>query len=137
MVDVNKNLNDLKNSFIEKVYDTGIPDEAGSASITIEISNRTRLRMDYWRIVRNTSFNVSCFDHKQKYGLPAPIDARVEAEKELLSKEIMSAWMDKETGDLIFEFTDGVKLQALNFTGYEIWQINFPDGTGEYSNHAI
>jgi len=29
-----------------------------------------------------------------------------------------------------------LKLQILNFTGYEIWEIRFPDGTGEYSNYA-
>jgi hypothetical protein len=44
--------------------------------------------------------------------------------------------INKETGDLLFNFTNDVKLQVLNFTGYEIWQISFPDGTGEYSNYA-
>jgi hypothetical protein len=43
---------------------------------------------------------------------------------------------DSETGDLVFEFSGGLKLQILNITGYEVWEIHFPDGTGDYSNQA-
>jgi hypothetical protein len=25
---------------------------------------------------------------------------------------------------------------VFNFTGYEVWEIHFPDGTGEYSPYA-
>lgn len=48
----------------------------------------------------------------------------------------MEARWDRETGDLIFDFTGNIKLQVLNFTGYEIWEITFPNGTGELSNFA-
>jgi len=49
---------------------------------------------------------------------------------------VVEALHDQETGDLLFKFTQDIKLQILNVTGYEIWQIRFPDGTGEYSNYA-
>jgi hypothetical protein len=32
--------------------------------------------------------------------------------------------------------TGRITLQVLNFAGYEIWEIEFPDRTGEYSNYA-
>jgi len=44
--------------------------------------------------------------------------------------------LDKETGDLLFQFADGIHVQVFNFTGYEVWEIHFPDGTGEYSNYV-
>lgn len=43
---------------------------------------------------------------------------------------------DARTGDLIFSFEPNVELQVFNLTGYEDWEIHFPDGTGEYSNFA-
>jgi hypothetical protein len=46
------------------------------------------------------------------------------------------AQLDKEISDLLFQFTENTKLQIFAFTGYEVWEISFPDGTGEYSNHA-
>ena len=55
---------------------------------------------------------------------------------ELQDKQILKAGPDEETGDLLFEFADRLKLQVLNFTGYEVWEISFPDGTGEYSNYV-
>jgi hypothetical protein len=49
---------------------------------------------------------------------------------------VIEALHEQETGDLLLTFTEDVKLQVLNVSAYEIWQIRFPDGTGEYSNHA-
>ena len=40
-------------------------------------------------------------------------------------------------GDLIVIFDETTKLQVLNLTGYEVWTIKFPDGTGQYSNYAL
>ena len=50
-------------------------------------------------------------------------------------KPVTSASADFETGDLSIEFSSNVKLQVFNFTGYEIWEMKFPDGTVEYSNY--
>ena len=33
----------------------------------------------------------------------------------------------------IFKFTGNTKLQILNVTGYEIWEIRYPNGAVEYS----
>jgi hypothetical protein len=29
-----------------------------------------------------------------------------------------------------------VEFRVFNFTGYELWEIHFPDGTGEYSPYS-
>jgi hypothetical protein len=44
--------------------------------------------------------------------------------------------LDKETGDRNLQFTENIKLQACAFSGDEVWEIHFADGTGEYSNFA-
>jgi hypothetical protein len=56
--------------------------------------------------------------------------------RELLDKTVTEAQSDKETGDLLFQFTENIKLQIFAFTGYEVWEISFPDSTREYSNYA-
>jgi hypothetical protein len=80
--------------------------------------------------------DISSFDHHQKYGLPAPIDAVVSLREALHNKPVTNAVLDSKTGDLHFEFAENITLQVFNFTSYEIWHIRFPDGTGEYSNYA-
>jgi hypothetical protein len=106
------------------------------AEIIIEFSNTAKLRAEYWRIIVEGHHRLSSFDHLQLYGLPARIDARQELRNILAAQSIMEARWDRETGDLIFDFTGNIKLQVLNFTGYEIWEITFPNGTGELSNFA-
>ena len=106
------------------------------AEIIIEFSNGAELRAVYWRVIVDGQHRLSSFDHLQIYGLPARIDARQELRRILTAQSISEARWDRETGDLIFDFTGNIKLQVLNFTGYEIWEITFPDGTGEYSNYA-
>jgi hypothetical protein len=80
--------------------------------------------------------SYSSFDHRQKYGLPASIDAIGELQNRLSGRMVMAALHDRETGDLVFEFTGNTKLQILNVTGYEIWELRFPNGAVEYSNRA-
>jgi hypothetical protein len=113
----------------------GFP-EPGQASVTLVFDDGTRLQAEYWRVIEDGRASVSSFDHQQKYGLPAVIDAVQELQEKLSSRIVVEALHDQETGDLLFKFTGEIKLQILNVTGYEIWEIRFPDGTGEYSNYA-
>ncbi len=119
-----------------KVSDGGACPEPGQASVLIAFSDGTKLQGTFWRIIKDGKAYLSSFDHQQQYGLPAPIDAKAELSRELDGKSVIVAQMDKETGDLVFDFTDGLKLQVFSFTGYEIWTIYFADGTVDYSNHA-
>lgn len=110
--------------------------EPGQASVALVFADGTRSQAEYWRLIDNGRAKVSSFDHQQKYGLPAVIDAVKEIQEKLQSRMVVEALHDKETGDLLFRFTGDIKLQVLNVTGYEVWGIEFPDGKGEYSNCA-
>jgi hypothetical protein len=77
------------------------------------------------------------FSHKQKYGLPAPIDAFARIAEELDGKTLREAKWEPRTGDIVLFFEPNVELQMFKFTGYEDWEIHFSNGTGEYSNYAF
>ncbi len=130
-----KGLEYLKGSSAQVFAGNACP-ETGMAPVRIVFSQGTQLRALYWRITKNGRAFISSFDHKQKYGLPAPIDAIDTLKNELLGPSVTEARHDKETGDLLFFFSNNINLQVLNVTGYEIWEIFFPDGTGAYSNSA-
>lgn len=74
---------------------------------------------------------------QKKYSLPAPIDAKEKISALLEGKICLNVQFDGETADLTLVSGETTKLQVFNFTGYEIWEIRFPDGTEEYSNHAL
>ncbi len=114
---------------------SGVP-EPGMASIELLFTDGTRLEAEYWRLIEGGAASYSSFDHHQIYGLPARIDAVAELRMRLSGKSVTSAVLDRETGDLVFEFTGHTKLQVLNVTGYEIWVLRFPNGAVDYSNHS-
>jgi hypothetical protein len=60
--------------------------ERGIAPVEVYFSDGTRSRTDYWRIIRDGKAQTSSFDHKQKHGLPAPIDAFERIAEELDGK---------------------------------------------------
>jgi hypothetical protein len=43
--------------------------EPGIAPIELYFSDGSRLRTDYWRIIRDGKARTTSFDHQQKYGL--------------------------------------------------------------------
>ena len=110
--------------------------EHGQASVALMFVDGTRLQAEYWRLIEGGAASYSSFDHEQKYGLPAPINAVEELRKRLAGRIVLEALHDKETGDLVFRFSGDTKLQILNVTGYEIWEVTLPNGAVEYSNYA-
>jgi hypothetical protein len=131
-----KRLAQLRGAAVGVVADN-IPDERGTASVVLEFADGTLLNAAYWRLIQDGIAQLSSFDHQQKYGLPTPIDAKTRIITFLDGKLCREVIFDGETGDLILIFNESTKLQVLNFTGYEIWTIRFPDGTAEYSNYAL
>ena len=128
-----KSLSELKNETVRVAAANCYTDFR--ASVQLLFGNGTRLRADYWRVKKNGSASRSSFDHEQKYGSPAPIDAVEDLKSQLGDKVLIDVRLDKETGDLLFRFSDGINFHVFNFTAYEVWEIHFPDGTGEYSNY--
>ena len=104
---------------------------------SIEFTESTKLQAQFWRLRKKGRPLVSIFDHRQRYGLPASIDAIRVMRDELLGKEVLDAVMDKTTGDLCFRFESDVVLEVFNFTAFEIWAVTFPDGAMELSNSAL
>ncbi len=110
--------------------------EPGTAPVELYFSDGSRLRTNYWRIIFDGKISTSSFDHQQKYGLPAPIDAFAQIAEALDGRAVREAKLDTRTGDLVFSFEPNLELQMFNFTGYEDWEMHFPNGTGEYSNYC-
>jgi hypothetical protein len=126
----------LRNVSVAIVADN-IPDAEGTAAVVVEFSDGTVLKANYWRLIQDGRALLSSFDHQKKYGLPAPIDAKEQMSNRLEGRICNGVRFDSETADLTLVFGEATKLQVFNFTGYEIWEIRFPDGTGEYSNYAL
>jgi hypothetical protein len=134
VVNLEQSLSELLGASAAVSPGIGYP-ELGMASIQLSFANGTRLEAEYWRLVIDGKAGISSFDHQQKYGLPAPIDALNSLDQTLQGKLVTGASLESKTGDLHFEFGGNIILQVFNFTSYEIWHIHFPDGTGEYSNY--
>lgn len=130
-----KSLLNLKNSSVH-VSATNEFSDPGMAWIQLRFSDASKLRASYWRVTKVGKAGLSSFDHQQQYGLPAPIDAIKGLQELLEDKIVIDVHLDRETGDLLFQFADNIKLQVFNFTGYEVWEISFATGGGEYSNYA-
>jgi hypothetical protein len=96
-----KSLLNLKNGSVQ-VSATNAYLQAGQAEVEILFSNGSKLEAAYWRIVKDGKAVISSFDHQQKYGLPAPLDAIQELQNQLDHKVVTEALLDKETGDLSF-----------------------------------
>jgi hypothetical protein len=128
-------LSKLATSSVAVSPGNGFP-EPGQASVWLVFVNGTTLQAEYWRLIEDGAASLSSFDHQQIYGLPAAIDAIDELRNRLSDREVVEALHDQETGELVFKFTGDTKLQILNVTGYEIWEMRFPNGAVEYSNRA-
>jgi hypothetical protein len=133
--DFERALSELKGTTVE-VSSSGAFPEPGAASAKLLFSDGTWLRADYWRLIKSGKADVSSFDHQEKYGLPAPIDALLELKQAFQNAPVSDARRDRRTGDLLFSLEGEVELEVFNFTGYEVWEIHFSNGAGEYSPHA-
>jgi hypothetical protein len=135
LVSLQNSLSKLAGSSVVLSPGNGFP-QLGEASVAFLFGDGTKLQAEFWRLIEGGRASFSSFDHLQTYGLPAAIDAIKELRERLVGKVVAEALLDRETGDLLFKFTHDTKLQILNVTGYEVWEVRFPDGTVEYSNYA-
>jgi hypothetical protein len=131
-----QNLARLRNVAVTVAADNE-PDAEGSANIVVKFADGTVLKSSYWRLIQGGRTRLSSFEHQKKYGLPAPIDAKETISALLEGKICLRVHFDGQTADLTLVFGETTTLQVFNFTGYEVWHIRFPDGTGEYSNYAL
>jgi len=82
-----------------------------------------------WRIVRNGRVVRCSGDHGQQFGLPAPVDAAVEATALLSASPIVAMQLRDATADLSLDFGTELRLEIIpDSSGYESWQVYGPAG---------
>jgi len=86
-------LSKLKNGRVSVSASNAYP-EAGAASVQLVFVDGSRLRADYWRVTKDGKAVMSSFDHQQQYGLPAPIDAIAELQRQLQDRAVTDAKLD-------------------------------------------
>ncbi|MCA1660252.1 MAG: DUF6188 family protein [Verrucomicrobiaceae bacterium] len=80
-----------------------------------------------WRILQDGRIAISCDDHAQQYGLPAPVDAVARARELLTERTVVEVAVQEGTLDLRVTFSSGALLEIIPFScGYESWQITSP-----------
>lgn len=80
-----------------------------------------------WRILIDGRIALTVSDDRQKFGLPAPVDAQDQTLRLLSQKPIERVAVRPDTGDLSIIFPEDAALELLNMSsGYEGWQINMP-----------
>ena len=105
------------------------------AAARIVFADQTKLNCTYWRLVNEKNTGFSSFDQDQQYGSPEKINALAKLKDALSEATVIDVRLLIDKGDLIFLFSSGDQLEVFRFTGYEVWDILFPDGTGQYSNY--
>jgi hypothetical protein len=81
-----------------------------------------------WRVVAQ-GVQISSEDHDQQYGLPAPLDAALEATALLRGHRLASVVVAEHTADIRLTLDNGFELQIIPFSsGYEAWESFSPDG---------
>lgn len=82
-----------------------------------------------WRLIHDGGIVVSSDDHKQRFGLPVPIDAAKLASSSLAGLEVQRVELREGTADLFISFQQDWKLEIIPFSsGYESWQVTIPSG---------
>lgn len=83
-----------------------------------------------WRLIARGGIAVSSDDHRQQFGLPAPIDAAERASSLLAGAVVQRAEVRDGTADLFIDFDGNRRIEIIPFSsGYESWQVSTPSGT--------
>ncbi len=100
----------------------------GSWSFNFE--GRLRLNAQCpWRIVTNRGIELGSEDDGQQFGLPAPVNGGAVALRLLAETTIKQLQITDKTGDIVFEFESGVRLEIFNnSSGSEGWNCGTPSG---------
>lgn len=82
-----------------------------------------------WRIVIAGHIALTSEDHRQQFGLPAPIDAEAKVRYLLCARKIEAAEVREDTGDIVLRFESGERLEVIPLSsGYQSWDVTAPNG---------
>lgn len=122
-----ESLNALSGHSIKKV-------ENVDGATVIYFSNDDKISGVYWRLIGLPEERLSSFDDGQNYGLPEKINATKKLADAVVGKSAFSVKFDSASGDLEIELSSNFKIQVFNFSGNEVWEVEFHDGSGQLSN---
>jgi uncharacterized protein DUF6188 len=96
----------------------------------VDFGDLGRITVDCpWRLIHEGTIAVSSDDHRQQFGLPAPIDAAEEATSLLAGVPVQGVELREGTADLFIDFERDLRLEIIPFSsGYESWQVSTPSG---------
>ena len=82
-----------------------------------------------WRLLQSGSIAVSSDDHRQQFGLPAPIDAAERATTLLAGSVVKRVEVRDGTADIFIDFDRDWRLEIIPLSsGYESWEVSTPSG---------
>ena len=82
-----------------------------------------------WRIINGGRLTRTSLDHGHQFGLPAPVDAAVEATATLVGRAVTDVHLHLSTGDIQLRFDGDLMLEIIRDSGgYEGWQVYAPGG---------
>lgn len=108
--------------------------ENTDGTTVIYFSNNDKISGTYWRLIGLPKERLSSFDDGQKYGLREKINATKNLAEAVVGKGVSVVKFDSTSGDLEIELSDNFKIQVFNFSGNEVWEVEFHDGSGQLSN---
>ena len=87
--------------------------------------NVSVLTEQLWRLRHHGRIEVTSSDHGERFGLPAPLDARPEVVSAVGDLPVTETRIDAITGDLFIAFSEEVQLEFLQTSAaYESWRAN-------------
>lgn len=82
-----------------------------------------------WRLIYSGNIKVSSDNHRQKFGLPAPIDSATSTTSFLADTVIQHVQVKEGTLDLLIDFEGDYRLEIIPISsGYESWEVEGPAG---------
>lgn len=100
------------------------------ATRVVTFGDSLSIRVDCpWRLIHDGGIAVSSDDHRQQFGLPAPVDSAERATSLLAGLAVQCVEIREGTADLFIDFEQGCRLEIIPFSsGYESWQVSTPSG---------
>jgi hypothetical protein len=130
--DSNEEIKKMQGANVLSIINESVSDKG--TDISILFSGEIKIQTSFWRFLKE-GVRISIFDHKKSYGTSKEINAVEELRDNILKEVILDAEFAKLSGDIKLIFHNGAVLEIFNFTSNEVWEIEFGNGFGQYSNY--
>jgi hypothetical protein len=84
-----------------------------------------------WRVVAEGGIAFADEDHGQYFGLSQPVDGEERSNELLDGARVVDASISVETADVLIKLERGLRIEVFNnSSGYEGWNVSYPDPNG-------